>query len=151
MVAVIELCRTCGFDLPVDAHGCPSCTGPRPRPPSRAALQVAGFELPTRSVHTLPHTRAARPPARPIGRAEVARFVFSCSSALAVLTFALAGLSWLSEQPRFVLQVPEGTVALLDDVTTASATASVVALALGLAALAVWCVRGTLRRLRRLA
>jgi hypothetical protein len=145
MAPVIELCRTCGFDVPADAHRCPACAG-RPAP-TRAARQVAGLALPTRSVRALPGTRPV-PPVRPLGRARAARSAFSFTTALALITFATAGLTWLSTQPSIVLQVPSGTTELLDHVTTISATASVVAFVLGLVAMAEWTVRAALRSLR---
>jgi hypothetical protein len=110
---------------------------------------VAGYALPTRSVRPLPHTPPAREPAaRPIGRARAARSAFSFASAFALMTFAAAGLAWLSEQPRFELQVPEGTAGLFESITTVTAVASVVTLGIGLAALVVWCVRATAAFLR---
>ena len=59
-----------------------------------------------------------------------------------LLTLAAAGLAWLASQPRFVLQVPDGTVDLLDDITVVvrdglrrRARRS------GSLAMVVWCVR----------
>ena len=77
MGQVIELCRTCGFDIPADADHCPACER-IPAPLSLAARQVAGMALPTRSVHALPSTRPRRyrEPA-PIGPARAARSAFS--------------------------------------------------------------------------
>lgn len=147
MGPVIELCRSCGFDIPSDAGVCPGCQPASA--PSRAARQVAGYALPTRSVHKLP-TTAARPEHAPppMGRARTARSAFSFTTAFALFTFTAAGLAWLADQPRFVLQLPSGTGDLLDDLTRTFAIASVVALALGLVATVVWCVRATARALR---
>jgi hypothetical protein len=147
MASVIELCRTCGFDIPADDDGCPTCTDRRPTPLNRAALQAAGLALPTRSVRRLPSTRPRREP-RPRGRARAARSAFSFTTALALCTFAAAALTWLSTQPRFVLQVPAGTTDWLDHVTTLSATASLVAFGLGVAAVVEWCVRSAFHALR---
>ena len=148
MGQVIELCRTCGFDIPADADRCPGCAPAAA--PSLAARQVAGFALPTRSVHALPHVpprREADP--RPIGKARAARSAFSFTTALALITFSAAGLAWLARQPRFVLKVPAGTGDRLDDIATLSATAAVAALLIGLLAMAWWCVRAAVRTWRR--
>ena len=146
-MAVIELCRTCGFDIPADADGCPGCE--RVADPSFAALQVAGLALPTRSVHTLPSTRPRRQPdVHPIGPAHAARSALSYTTTLTLLTLVVAGLSWVAGQPRFVLQVPEGLGGLLDDITVVSATASIVMLAISLVALVAWCVRSAGRAVR---
>lgn len=142
MGQVIERCRTCGFDIPLDAGACPGCA--RVAAPPLAARQAAGQVLPTRSVHRV---RAVRPrtaaPVRPMGRARAARSAFSFTTALALMTFAAAGLRRLVGHPQLVLQVPEGTASFFEDLTTATATASVVAFAIGVVALAVWCLRAT--------
>jgi len=145
---VIELCRTCGFDIPADADGCPAC---RPAPePSLAARQVAGIALPTRSVHRLPRVAPRRDhEERPLGRADAARSAFSFTATLVLVTVVAAGLAWLASQPRFVLQVPAGTVERLEDVTTLSATAAVAALLTGVLAMVVWSGRAVSRSLRR--
>ena len=92
--------------------------------PSRAARQVAGLALPTRSVHALPATRPRREhDVRPVGPARAARSAFSFTTTLILLTLAVAGLAWLASQPRFVLQVPDGTAGVLDDITIVSAAA----------------------------
>ena len=110
---------------------------------------MAGLELPTRAVFRLPATRPRRElDARPIGRARAARSAFSFCTALALVTFAAAGLTWLAEQPRWELQLPAGTVDLLDRLTRTSATATVAALGIGLVALAAWCVRAAGRAVR---
>ncbi len=148
MASVIELCRTCGFDVPADGHGCPTCAGRAIAAPSLAARQVAGMALPTRSVRALSHTPPRPPAPAPLGRARAARSAFSFTTTCALITFAAAGLTWLSTRPMVVLEVPTGTTELLDKVTTVSATASVVALGLGMAALAEWCIRAGFRALR---
>ena len=59
---VIELCRRCGFDIPVGADVCPELRSRARSRPSLAARQVAGLALPTRSVQPAPaHGAAARP------------------------------------------------------------------------------------------
>ena len=148
MTPVIELCRTCGFDIPADAGSCPTC---RPAAaPSRAARQVAGQALPTRSVHRLPNLKPRREQEiPPMGRARMARSAFSFTTALALVTFAAAGLAWLAAQPQVMFSMPDGTVDVLDDLTTMSATASIAALLIGLLAMVIWCVRAAGRSLRR--
>lgn len=141
MAVAIELCRTCGFDIPVDASECPGCTGRSPAAPRLAARQAAGIALPTRSVHRLPTTRPRKGPARPVGPARAARSALWFTSSLALLTLVAASASWLSTQPRFVLALPSGTTDLLDRITTISATASLVGLGLGVAAILEWCTR----------
>lgn len=152
MAPVIELCRQCGFDIPADAPTCPGCRPPAT--PTLAARQAAGLALPTRSVHELPATPMRRDRRRrPVGRARTARSAFSFTTAFALLTFAAAGLAWLAGQPRFVLQVPSGAQALLDQVVVVAATASVATLGLGLLAMLGWTVRAGIQRLtgRRVA
>ena len=142
MAAVIHLCKTCGFDIPVDAADCPSCSPRTVVEPPLAALQVAGLALPTRSVRRLRSSPALRAhPVRPVGRARTARSVFSFTFVLALVTFAAAGLAWLAARPRFVLDVPSGTAELLDDITYWAAAASVVGLGVGPRARRVWCSR----------
>jgi hypothetical protein len=150
MALLIELCRTCGFDIPADEGDCPVCARGAPRP-SRAAQQVAGLALPTRSVRRLPTTRPRREPAPPLGRARAARSAFSFSTAFALITFAAAGLSWLSGRPSLVLRVPPSTTARLDDLTTLAATASVVAMVVGVVAMLAWSARAAARALIALA
>jgi hypothetical protein len=107
-----------------------------------AARQVAGLALPTRSVQRLPSSPALR--ARPIphvGRARTARSFFSFTSALAVVTLTAAALAWLAGRPQFVLQLPSGTVELLERITATSAAASVIGLAVGLVAMVLWTIR----------
>ena len=146
-MAVIDRCRTCGFDIPTDVERCRGCD--EPVAPSRAAHQVAGLALPTRSVHALPHVKP-RPegPHQPLGPARTARSAFSLTTAFVVVTLAAAALAWIASQPRFVLAVPDGTLDLLDDITTASATASIAALLIGLVALLGWTLRASGRAVR---
>ena len=149
-MAVIQRCRTCGFDIPGDGEGCPGCGVPAV--PSRAAHQAAGLALPTRSVHPLPHVRPrSEHDLRPLPPPRTARSAFSFTSAFVVVTLAAATLAWLASQPRFALTVPDGTVDLLDDITTASATASITALLIGLVAMVVWSLRASGRAIRTVA
>ena len=147
---VIELCRTCGFHIPAGADRCPGCTPISE--PSLAARQVAGLALPTRSVHALSHVSPGREvEPRPIGRARVARAAFSFATALALITLWAWGLTWLASQPRFVLEVPDGTVDLLEDIGRLAAVASIVGLSVGLCAMVAWCVRASVRSWQRRA
>ena len=149
MGQVIELCRSCGFDIPGDADACPSC-GPKAVRPSRAARQVAGLALPTRSVHRLARVAPRREvDDRPLGEARAARSAFSFTVTLVLVTFSAAGLAWLAGQPRFVLQVPAGTVDRLDAITTVSAAASVAMLVFGLLAMVAWSARAVRRSVRQ--
>ena len=145
MAVAIEVCRTCGFDIPLDEDGCPGCAG-RPVAP-RVAARQAGYALPTRSVRRLPSTRPRKAVAGPVGQARAARSVFSFTSTLVLVTLLAGAASWLSTQPRFVLQLPAGTTDLLERVTTVSATASLVALGLGVAAMLEWCTRAAVSAL----
>jgi hypothetical protein len=150
MALLIELCRTCGFDIPADEGDCPVCARGAQRP-SRAAQQVAGVALPTRSVRRLPHTRPRAEPAGPLGRARAARSAFSFTASLALLTFVAAGISWVLGRPSLVLRVPPGITERLDVLTTIAATASVVAMVVGVVAMLAWCVRAAARALITLA
>ena len=147
MAVAIELCRTCGFDIPLDSGECPGCAGRTPAAPPLAARQAAGIALPTRSVHRLPTTRPRKEAAPPVGPARAARSALSFTSSIALFTLVAAAATWLSRQPRFVLAVPSGTTDLLDRVTTISATASLVGLGLGVAAILEWCTRAAWRKL----
>ena len=149
MGQVIELCRSCGFDIPADADTCPSCTA-KAAGPSLAARQVAGLALPTRSVHRLRRVSPRREVVdRPLGEARAARSAFAFTVTLVLITFAAAGLAWLAGQPQFVLQVPSGTVDRLDTLTTVSAAASVAMLLIGLLEVLVWSFRAASRSVRR--
>jgi hypothetical protein len=155
LVAVIELCERCGFDIPSHARACPTC-GDEPVVPSRAALQVAGLALPTRSVHRLPATRPGHEPDEAtVGPARGARSAFECTSVL--VTFAVLGalLGWMARLDRYVGSLPSGTADRIDAITEAITWASVVGLGIGLLSMAAWAVRrvcvGLTRRLRRSA
>jgi hypothetical protein len=107
--------------------------------------------LPTRSVHSLPTVRPrAEAPARPLGRARAARSAVSVTSTLAALTILAAALTWVVQQPQFVLQVPHGTEDRLDDATFYLAAASVAVMLIGLVAMVVWCLRAAGRAARQL-
>ena len=145
-MAVIQRCRTCGFDVPSDVERCPGCEAAAP--PSRAAHQVAGLALPTRSVHRLRHVAPRPEPVPRLGRARAARSAFSFTTALVVVTFAVASLTWRASRPRFVLTIPDGTVDFLDRLTTMAATAAVAAFSIGVVAMLAWTVRAGSRALR---
>jgi hypothetical protein len=113
---------------------------------------VAGLALPTRSVHALSHVSPGREvEPTPIGRARFARAAFSFASALALITLWAWGLIWLASQPRFVLEVPDGTVDLLEDLGRLAAMASIVGLSVGVCAMVAWCVRASVRSWQRRA
>jgi hypothetical protein len=115
-----------------------------------AARQVAGFALPTRSVHRLSRISPRREvDDRPLGEARAARSAFSFTVTLLAVTLAAAGLAWVAGQPQFVLQVPSGTAERLDALTTASAAASVAMLVIGLLAMVGWTLRAATRSVRR--
>ncbi len=137
---VITRCRHCGFDVPVDADRCPWCA-PAAEPPL-AARQVAGLALRTRSVHALPAIAPRREHApAPVGRADGARGAFGYT--VLFLLVALLGLSlgWTARLDRFVLSLPDGTADRIEAVAQLAAWASVIGLAVGLAAMAQWGVR----------
>jgi hypothetical protein len=71
------------------------------------------------------------------------------TSTLAVLTVLAAALTWLVQQPQFVLQVPHGTEDRLDDATFYLAAASVIVMLIGLVAMIVWCFRAVGRAARQ--
>ena len=73
---------------------------------------------------------------------------FSFTTALVVVTFAVASLTWLASRPRFVLTIPDGTVDFLDRLTTMAATAAVAAFSIGVVAMLAWTVRAGSRALR---
>jgi hypothetical protein len=100
-------------------------------------------------VHPLPHVRPlAAHEVPPLGPARAARSAFSFTTALVIVTFAIATLTWLASLPPVVLTIPDGTVDLLDRVTTWAAAASVTAMLIGLVAMVVWTLRAGGRALR---
>ena len=140
---VIELCRRCGFDIPVDAaDGCPGCAGLAVRPPSLAARQIAGQALPSRSVRPLPATRPRRlHPADDIGPADGARSAFGYATLFLLLTLGAALLGWAARLQRFVPALPDGTAERFDAVAEITTLAALAGLAVGVLAMASWCVR----------
>jgi hypothetical protein len=139
---VIQLCRKCGFDIPPDAAVCPEC-GPEIAPvPSRVARQVAGADLPTRSVRRLPHTAPAREaPPIDVAPAVGARTVFAYTWLLVVVALVGALLAHLARLDRYVSSLPSGTAEWFEDLTVMATLGSVIGLVVGLVAMAVWCVR----------
>jgi hypothetical protein len=84
-----QLCPHCGFDLPGDADECPECRVSGPVA-SLAARQVAGIDLPTRSVHPLGALRPTRERSvRPARRPHVAADLLAYTTLLALLTAAV--------------------------------------------------------------
>jgi hypothetical protein len=146
MTTTIELCRTCGYEIPGDAPGCTAC-GP-PVVPSHAARQVAGLALPTRSTHVLPTTRPAKVrQRRPLGRATVARELVAYTSLLVLLALAAALGAWAARLDRVVLEVPTSLAPTLERAAVGLAAAAAVGAALSAVAALVWCVRWTWRSL----
>lgn len=141
MGQAIELCRRCGFDIPGGAECCPGC-GRHDEAPSLAARQVAGLALPTRSVHRLPTTRPRREPRpRSIGPARGARSAFAYTSLFVLVALLGAGLGWVARLERVALTLPHGTAERIDHLTVAVTWASLIAMTVGLLALAAWSVR----------
>jgi hypothetical protein len=139
---VIELCRRCGFDIPVDADdGCPGCAGLISAPPSLAARRMAGEALPSRSVRTLPATRARRLHADEIGPADGARSAFGYATLFLMLTLGAALLAWAARLQRFVPTLPEGTAERLDDLAELTTWAALAGVVIGVLAMVAWCIR----------
>jgi hypothetical protein len=150
MGPVIQLCGRCGFDIPAEAGACPQCGPPAVGAPPLAALQVAGDALPTRSVRPLPGARARRePPPAEVAPAVGARTAFAYTWVLVVVALVAALLARLSRLDRYVSTVPDGTAEWFDDLTVMATLGSVIGLAVGLAAMAVWCVKRVVLEVRR--
>ena len=147
---VIQLCSRCGFDIPSDAGVCPVC-GPEVAPtPSRAERQAIGLELPTRSVWRLPHTQpVAEVEVREVTPAIGARTVFAYTWVLVVVALVGALLAYLARLDRYVTSLPNGTAEWFDDLTVMATLGSVIGLVVGVAALAVWCIRRVLIEISR--
>jgi hypothetical protein len=147
---VIQLCSRCGFDIPSDAGVCPVC-GPDVTPePSRAERQALGLELPTRSVWRLPHTRPVPEVEVPeVAPAVGARTVFAYTWVLVMVALAGALLAYLARLDRYVSSLPNGTAEWFDDLTVMATLGSVIGLLVGLAAMAVWCIRRVLVEITR--
>ena len=140
MGQVIELCSRCGFDIPADADGCPSCHPDAA--PALAALQVAGLALPTRSAHRVPHLRPRRERVeRPVRTTGTARAAFGYAFLFIAIALLAASWGWAAGLERFVLAVPNGTVERLADLAELATWASIVVAAAGLVALAAGAVR----------
>ena len=150
MGTVIQLCRRCGFDIPPEATTCPQCEPEVAPAPSRAARQVVGLDLPTRSVRRLPHT----PPYREVVAPDVtpavgARAAFAYTWVLVVVALLGALLARLARLDRYVSSLPDGTAEWLDDLTVMATLGSVIGLVVGLVAMVVWCTRWALAQLPR--
>ena len=81
---VIELCRTCGFDIPADADGCPGCARARRRRRWRPARWPGSPCRPARCTRCPPRARAASTARRPLGRARAARVGVLLTTTLAL-------------------------------------------------------------------
>jgi hypothetical protein len=139
---VIELCRRCGFHVPVGAEACPECGPDREQVPTLAARQVAGLALPTRSVRRLPRTPPRRDPEpRAVEPAVGARTAFAYTWVLVVVAVAGALLAWVARLSRYVSALPRGTAEWLDELAIIATLGSVIGLAIGLVAVVLWCIR----------
>ncbi len=151
---VIERCRRCGFDVPVDEPDCPGCGPVDLAPPPLVARHVAGLALPTRSVRPLPSTRPGRDRREPqVGPADGARSAFGYAVLFLGVTLAALALGWASRLQRLVFDLPDGTADRLQDVAGVTIWASVAGVVVGLLAMFAWTVRrvrvGLARRARR--
>lgn len=145
MAQVIELCGHCGFECTRGPDSCPECGGVEVRP-SLAARQVAGLDLPTRSVHRLPHT----PPLRlveplPAVPARAARSAFHGASLFVLLALVGLGLRWVAEPTQLGLALPDATPNVLATLTEVATWAAMGATAIGLLAAAAIVIRNALR------
>jgi hypothetical protein len=139
---VIQLCSRCGFDIPPNATVCPECGPDVAAVPSRAARQVAGADLPTRSVWPLPHTSPARDlQPREVTPAVGARTAFAYTWVLVVVALVGALLAHLARLDRYVSSLPNGTAEWFEDLTVMATLGSVIGLVVGLVAMVVWCIR----------
>jgi hypothetical protein len=139
---VIELCRRCGFHVPVGAASCPECGPDGEQVPTLAARQVAGLALPTRSVRRLPRTPPRRDPEpRSVEPAVGARTVFAYTWILVVVALAGALLAWVARLSRYVSALPRGTAEWFDELAVLATLGAVIGLVVGLAAMVVWCIR----------
>jgi len=139
---VIELCRRCGFDIPVGADGCPGCGAERVEAERLAARQLAGLALPTRSVRSLPNTppqHVAEPP--PVTPAVGARTVFAYTWLLTVVAVLGGLLAWVANLDRYVSALPQGTAAWFEEIAVMATVGSIIGLVLGFVAMGWWCVR----------
>lgn len=142
MAHVIELCRSCGFEIPVDAPHCPGCAPDGDVTPKLAALQAAGLALPTRSVHSLPNTPARRDVSRdPVGSPVVTRTLLAVSSLFAVASALTLLLGWVVSLDRLALEIPADTAGRLYDGALVLAWIAMGTLAGAALGLATWCLR----------
>ncbi|MEQ1787161.1 MAG: hypothetical protein ABL966_08925 [Acidimicrobiales bacterium] len=147
---MIEHCGRCGFHIPVDAGECPECWADLAVVPPLAALQVAGYALPTRSVQRLSSIRPRREvDERPVPPAVGARAAFAYSWVLVAVALLGGLLAWVARLDRYVTALPSGTAEWFDDLAVMATLGSVIGLAVGLAAMAVWSIRHLARAATR--
>jgi hypothetical protein len=139
----VELCRRCGFHLPVGQRDCPACATPAP---SLAARQVAGLELPTRSVHPQPRLRPNRELYLRRTRRRIGHDLFAFATLLGALALVCWTASFFAGIERIEVQLHDGTAARLGDAARMLGWATLALLALAGVAVAVRQVR--LRRRR---
>ena len=140
-------CERCGYDLPMGAAECPDCRGHIVEV-TRAARQVAGVDLPTRSVHALPSVdpisepRTRRPLRHPSGAAEL----LSITLLLAFLTAAGRVGAVVLNTGRFETRFAAITLDRIDFVVMILAWATLTAAGLTALAFLVRAVRVTIRK-----
>lgn len=143
----IETCQQCGYDLPLGETQCPNCT---PRPiPNRAARQVSGLDLPTRSVRPIHSIRPRLEDPPPLPASTGARLFFELASFLVLAALVGIALAWIVRLDRYVLVVPAKVVADIDTITLVAGAGAAIACAAGLAASLVWSCRWARRRVAR--
>lgn len=144
-----RLCERCGYDLPGGAEECPGCRD-QIVVVTRAARQVAGLDLPTRSVHALPAVAPNREPPgrRPLGRQTGAADLLAFTMLLALLAAAAWLVAIVAHTDRFATQLGRITLERLDLIVVILAWGTLVAATLTALAVLVRALR-VIRRRRR--
>ena len=126
-----QLCERCGYDLPGGAEECPGCRGQIVEV-TRAARQVAGLDLPTRSVHALSAVTPIREARgrRPLGRQTGAADLLAFTMLLALLAAAAWFWAIVAHTDRFATQLGRVTLQRLDLIVVILAWATLATAAL---------------------